>query len=347
VTRYVEADYKRMRKGVKKTVQKARRYGQQNSEMDVAELEVQLEAEGHTLRGLEHLRTTECFERHVINKDCAIEAVMAAQDRLDDEEDAQEARAQEEDVKEAQDVSSGELDQRIRTLYDQQGGTGTARTTPGSSLGRTNSSSARSEQRSLHIAASYRAQNRWARRTARDLAAQDQDYVERHVRPTLERELRQVEMERRMQILAVLEGSLDAAETDAETDTEASYGGSRRGSGGSQGDATNDNVVAPLPPSSLSAAVAAIPNGADSFDSFPSTTPSSPSRPTSTSPQHRSRPRPHAPHRQWLQHRDSLQLSVERSIKRHPHPRSLESSSSSSTIDSGSIQGSIAPRQAS
>lgn len=336
MTRYVEADYKRMRKGVKKTVQKARRYGQQNSEMDVAELEVQLEAEGHTLRGLEHLRTTECFERHVINKDCAIEAVMAAQDRLDD------------DVEEAQDVSSGELDQRIRTLYDQQGGTGTARTTTGSSLDRTNSSSARTEQRSLHIAASYRAQNRWARRTARDLAAQDQDYVERHVRPTLERELRQVEMERRMQILAVLERSLDAAETDAETDTEASYGGSRRGSGGSQGDATNDNVVAPLLPSSLSAAVAAIPNGADSFDSFPSTTPSSPSRPTSTSPQHRSRPRPHAPHRQWLQHRDSLQLSVERSIKRQPHPRSLESSSSSSsTIDSGSIQGSIAPRQAS
>lgn len=65
-----EEDYKKIRRGVKKTAQSFRR-----GEIDETKM---------TSRGIEHLQSAEDLERQIINKDCAIGVVLSEQRRLSD-----------------------------------------------------------------------------------------------------------------------------------------------------------------------------------------------------------------------------------------------------------------------
>lgn len=182
LTRYTDDDYKRIRKGVKKTVRAVRSYYEEYPDGNFDEYMLQqslaVADEGeiepkYCARGLEHLRTAEYLEQQMINKDCAIESVLAAQERLDEEEEEDEADNNDDSTTMDQD-----LDRRIRDIYDQSTSSDKKVRAHHHSL----------EQRARHIAASYRLHNRWALQNALELAAQDELYVEEHVHPALGRE---------------------------------------------------------------------------------------------------------------------------------------------------------------
>ena len=313
LTRYTDDDYNRIRKGVKKTVRAVRTFHEEypdgNFDEHQESLAINEDGRGTTnanssprysSRGLEHLRTAEYLEQQMINKDCAIESVLVAQERLDEEAN----------------TGTQDLDQRIRDIYDQ----------PTTSEKKLRAHRHRLEQRARHIADSYRLHNRWALQNALELAAQDELYVEQHVRPALEGELRELERKRRRQSELLTLSSSKAVTTDT--------GNSRRGtvsplhtlatleeslamvedhiSDGDNDNETNKNTI--TLPSSLSAATIA-----NMAASRSPSRPGSSARASSTSSSGRSMaPRPHAPSRihpprptNWLQHRDSLQLSLQ------------------------------------
>ena len=88
LTRYTDDDYKRIRKGVKKTVRAVRTFHEEypdgNFDEYMCKQSLAVANEGEEIepkycaRGLEHLRTAEYLEQQMINKDCAIEAVLVA-----------------------------------------------------------------------------------------------------------------------------------------------------------------------------------------------------------------------------------------------------------------------------
>ena len=96
--RYTDDDYNRIRKGVKKTIRAVRTFHEEypdgNFDEHQESLVINEDGRGTTKansspryssRGLEHLRTAEYLEQQMINKDCAIESVLVAQERLDEE----------------------------------------------------------------------------------------------------------------------------------------------------------------------------------------------------------------------------------------------------------------------
>lgn len=320
LTRYTDDDYKRIRKSVKKTVRAARSFHKEHPDgnfdehqQTLAEAEGNNDAPEHSSRGLEHLRSAEFLEQQMINKDCAIESVLAAQERLDEEEDA------DNNDNSTNTGNQDALDRRIRDIYDKSSSSDTSKE-------QLRAHHHRLEQRARHIAASYRVHSRWAVQNALELAAQDERYAEEHVRPALGGELRELER-RQSELLALSSNKADTTDsvngrrgTVSPLHTLATLQESLamedfNGEGEGEGDDDNEPNNTVTPPSSLSAATIA--NTAASR---------SPSRPgnsahaTSTSSTSRSR-RPHAPSRvhpprptNWLQHRDSLQLSLESTL---------------------------------
>ena len=310
LTRYTDDDYNRIRKGVKKTVRAVRTFHEEypdgNFDEHQESLAINEDGRGTTnanssprysSRGLEHLRTAECLEQQMINKDCAIESVLVAQERLDEEAN----------------TGNQDLDQRIRDIYDQ----------PTTSEKKLRAHRHRLEQRARHIADSYRLHNRWALQNALDLAAQDELYVEQHVRPALEGELRELERKRRRQSelsssKAVTtdtgnsgRGTVSPLRTLATLKESLAMMEDHIGDGDNENE-TNNNTV--TPPSSLSATTIA-----NMAASRSPSRPSNSAHATGTSIRSMAS-RPHAPSRihpprptNWLQHRDSLQLSLQSS----------------------------------
>ena len=290
LTRYTDDDYKRIRKSIKKTARAVRSFHREHPDGNFDEHQQTLaEAAAndnddhpepqYTDRGLEHLRTAECLERQMINKDCAIEAVLAAQERLDDEED--EADVNDHHSANASDPNS--LDQRLRGISNVQTSNSAAAT---ATMARLEVHRLRRlDHRARCIAASYRVHNRWALQNALDLAAQDELYVEQHVRPALEQELHEFETERQQQQRTPAKScsAMSPLRTFAALQESLVMNGTTRGDNDNEG-----GTGTRMPPSSsLSAATVA--------NMMPRAS------------------RPHAPSQvlppaNWLQHRDSLRL---------------------------------------